>query len=663
MACVHPNTVTRNPSGNVRMTPRVQREGFPAGLGPLAPGHWSVPCGRCEECARGRAADLSARAALELAAVDGKASFVTLTFDEAHYPEQGSVAKRDLQLFNKRARQDLGPFRYLGCAEYGGRTARAHYHEILFGIEFPDAIPHPTAKGTVFRHPALEKLWPFGFSTVSRVEPAHINYVAGYLTKKISGLASPRALVRFDRDTGESELRHPMFHAMSTGNGGFGLGAAIEDELLDEIMRTGSVRVLERPWRGDGPPPPGFETRSLLPGSLMAKLAERCPEAYIEMAAQRAALGSLSRIESPPEFRKARREALAAEREKLKGKPDPRIAAAFPESRDLFVADFDLVDRGVFAADELLEGKVNRWNPVFQVAGLSEASAERIESREEPGRRKSLPAHPYARFGVLRPEKPTPTPRPKLSADETERRQFARECVTKLRDVHRTELNLAVRFRDLVDKGPVPLREALSQAVFSSEIHSRRGLRRSFLPGHSAEALNAMGWDDLKAEALRLRDRHEARASQIALARDQWRAVARGLDAGSISALPQIFPGSLHDLEEVRAERRAFREERKRIRVISICDQSGEAAATWALLHEGRTRLPELSDAPGRPAMSPSELLEHLASVTRLNPEGQRVFSDSIREANYLEARSEGRLSLQRQRYLSSAVPALSASH
>lgn len=47
-------------------------------------------------------------------------SFVTLTYDEEHLPPDGSLRKRDLQLYLKRLRRRL-PFRFFAAGEYGER--------------------------------------------------------------------------------------------------------------------------------------------------------------------------------------------------------------------------------------------------------------------------------------------------------------------------------------------------------------------------------------------------------------------------------------------------------------------------------------------------------------------------------------------------------------
>ena len=68
------------------------------------------------------------------------AKFITLTYNEEMCPrsEEGLMAlnKRDLQLFIKRIRKtNDGKIRYYGIGEYGTKTARPHYHLIIFNID------------------------------------------------------------------------------------------------------------------------------------------------------------------------------------------------------------------------------------------------------------------------------------------------------------------------------------------------------------------------------------------------------------------------------------------------------------------------------------------------------------------------------------------------
>src|SRR5699024_11074111 len=111
------------------------------------------PCGQCTHCRINKRRAWTLRNMLELEDWSGVASFVTLTYDEDHIPYPALVNRRDPQLFFKLLRYKFGsPLRYFGCAEYGGRTHRPHYHFIIYGM-----APELLTDGAK-RH--VESAWP-----------------------------------------------------------------------------------------------------------------------------------------------------------------------------------------------------------------------------------------------------------------------------------------------------------------------------------------------------------------------------------------------------------------------------------------------------------------------------------------------------------------------
>lgn len=124
-----------------------------------------VPCGKCPECRKRRAAGWGFRLMEEEKRSDS-AYFITLTYDTRFVPIRPSgyltLDKRDLQLFFKRLRKAhrprvirnnkrLGinrhleyrtrfgesqkPIKYYAVGEYGTHTNRPHYHIILFNAD------------------------------------------------------------------------------------------------------------------------------------------------------------------------------------------------------------------------------------------------------------------------------------------------------------------------------------------------------------------------------------------------------------------------------------------------------------------------------------------------------------------------------------------------
>ena len=150
-----------------------------------------VPCGRCISCRLSKAHDWSVRGMLELYCHD-KASFITLTYDDAHLPKNLSVSKKVFSDFVKRLRERLrekGLFiRVLGSGEYGDRSARPHYHAIVYGFDFPDREPLYRVKGSqYYTSPLLSELWEFGNHIIGEANKTTISYCAKYVLKKVTG--------------------------------------------------------------------------------------------------------------------------------------------------------------------------------------------------------------------------------------------------------------------------------------------------------------------------------------------------------------------------------------------------------------------------------------------------------------------------------------------
>jgi hypothetical protein len=120
--------------------------------------------------------------------------FITLTYNDHHLPEGGTLVKRDFQLFMKRLRKRYShPIRYYQCGEYGETTQRPHYHACLFGHDFKDKVLWKKQNGVpLYVSAELVELWSLdgrsiGFSTIGSVTFQSAAYVARYIMKKITG--------------------------------------------------------------------------------------------------------------------------------------------------------------------------------------------------------------------------------------------------------------------------------------------------------------------------------------------------------------------------------------------------------------------------------------------------------------------------------------------
>lgn len=149
-----------------------------------------VPCGKCDGCLMARAKSWAMRCVHE-AAFHEKNCFLTLTYSPECLPIDGSVNKREMQLFMKRYRKKFGSgIRFFLCGEYGAANLRPHYHVIIFGHDFDDKVvyKHDVNTGvTLYTSRVLSGLWPFGFSTVGAVSERACAYTARYILKKQFG--------------------------------------------------------------------------------------------------------------------------------------------------------------------------------------------------------------------------------------------------------------------------------------------------------------------------------------------------------------------------------------------------------------------------------------------------------------------------------------------
>lgn len=195
--------------------------------------HAALPCGQCLGCRLDWAADWALRCEKE-AKLWPHNSFITLTYNDEELPVGGTtrstVSKREFQLFMMRLRKELGSgIRFFASGEYGDTNDRAHYHALLFNCCFADRVPWRMSRGNqLYRSATLERLWPFGFSTIGDVNFQTANYVAKYVVKKLRGSLAQQQYAD----------REPPFVLMSRRPG---LGAGWYAKFGDEVYPSGSV--------------------------------------------------------------------------------------------------------------------------------------------------------------------------------------------------------------------------------------------------------------------------------------------------------------------------------------------------------------------------------------------------------------------------------------
>ncbi len=170
-------------------------------------------------------------------------SFVTLTYADEHLPLDMSVNVKEVQDFMKRLRKHYEPnrIRFYACGEYGDKEGRPHYHLLLFNHEFLDIYPWKKSKGgdMLWRSPTLEKLWPYGHSSIGTVNFKSAGYVARYIMKKINGDRASEHYAFMDQ-YGEIHQRKPEFTTMSRKPG---IGAKWYEEYQNDVYPFDEVII------------------------------------------------------------------------------------------------------------------------------------------------------------------------------------------------------------------------------------------------------------------------------------------------------------------------------------------------------------------------------------------------------------------------------------
>lgn len=183
-------------------------------------GSLELPCGKCIACRLNHQRELMVRCTHE-AMMHDQSFMITLTYDDAHLPQYGTVVKSDVQKFVKRARislhrNGLPNFRYAVCGEYGETTLRPHYHLLGFGLPLYDLqLLKVRREIQYYTSPTIGRLWPFGQHVIQRFHPSCAAYVAKYILKKRMGSDAAAFYSGVDPETGEIYSREPEFYLAS----------------------------------------------------------------------------------------------------------------------------------------------------------------------------------------------------------------------------------------------------------------------------------------------------------------------------------------------------------------------------------------------------------------------------------------------------------------
>lgn len=148
-------------------------------------------------------------------------SFLTLTYSDDHLPADYSIRKPVFQKFMKRLRKSLlGNIRFYACGEYGDENGRPHYHALIFGWDFhaDRKLIKRTEFGNLYTSDQASDAWPFGNIWIGDVTYKSASYVAGYVSKKITGKAAASHYLR-QHPRGYLVQVEPEFQLQSQGIG------------------------------------------------------------------------------------------------------------------------------------------------------------------------------------------------------------------------------------------------------------------------------------------------------------------------------------------------------------------------------------------------------------------------------------------------------------
>lgn len=153
-----------------------------------------LPCGKCIGCRHSYARSWAIRCMHEKQ-MHEVSSFLTLTYEDKCLPQNGSLRKRDLQLFMKRLRKHDGRdgIRFYACGEYGSQLLRPHYHVLLFNRDFVDKkfVKNSGSGEPLYQSDRMRELWPDGDHYIGAVSPQSCAYVARYVLKKVGNPDAP----------------------------------------------------------------------------------------------------------------------------------------------------------------------------------------------------------------------------------------------------------------------------------------------------------------------------------------------------------------------------------------------------------------------------------------------------------------------------------------
>lgn len=215
----------------------------------------TVSCGHCPDCIKAKQQSYTTRAVLEFDNVlksGGFAYFFTLTYNNNFLPLIDDVpvfSKIDVENYFKRVRINLErklgwfkPLRYLCVSEYGGQTARPHYHIIFF---FYHQI------GTIFERTTFERIisdsWELGFTQSGKLNKGYlidtkaIFYLLKYVGKDITFQSNYNRIVGSSSIFSKDNVKEILKRSRGFVKASKGLGLDYIDHITDDEWLKGVI--------------------------------------------------------------------------------------------------------------------------------------------------------------------------------------------------------------------------------------------------------------------------------------------------------------------------------------------------------------------------------------------------------------------------------------
>lgn len=184
-------------------------------------------CGQCGPCRFNKRRIWAHRIMLEAAQYEHNA-FVTLTYSPDKLPEGGTLVPKHTQDWLKRLRGRVSPstFRYFLVGEYGDDSQRPHYHAALFGFQscsWGQSRYSKSRSTCCYWCELVRETWGHGNVYLGTLEQSSAGYMAGYVTKKMTGVDDARLAGRV-----------PEFGRMSLRPG---IGSSAMWDIADALLR------------------------------------------------------------------------------------------------------------------------------------------------------------------------------------------------------------------------------------------------------------------------------------------------------------------------------------------------------------------------------------------------------------------------------------------